>query len=222
MPAPRQVIGLLDLARLEERRFVEQLPPQQRELEGTLDDPSPKDTFAHVVFAKRRMLDALASTRAGRAVSSSHSREDAIRYGAGRSFASIDQDGSHVAEALVDEVARLDPEALATSPDWAAEATLGDEIVQHCVTHSLVHLLPATPLEAAARSADVQSLFVQMLPEDIGVRQRSRALYNLACLEVAAGRSDPALTALRLAIALRPELLDHARADPILRNSTIA
>jgi hypothetical protein len=44
----------------------------------------------------------------------------------------------------------------------------------------------------------------------------ARALYNLACLDVRAGREDDAADALAEALRLRPALVEQARDDPDL------
>ena len=65
-----------------------------------------------------------------------------------------------------------------------------------------------------ARRAQVA--FVEALPADASPLQRSRALYNLACLDVRAGRADDAADALAEALRLRPALVEQARDDPDL------
>jgi quercetin dioxygenase-like cupin family protein len=54
----------------------------------------------------------------------------------------------------------------------------------------------------------------RILAEGLAVRPESAGLYyNLACLEAIGGNEDPALTALRRAIELRPESAQWARDD---------
>ncbi len=65
MPEPREITVLLELEREQERRFAGLLTTAERDIDGTPDQPSAKDTFAHAIGAKQRMHDALSTLRAG-------------------------------------------------------------------------------------------------------------------------------------------------------------
>jgi tetratricopeptide (TPR) repeat protein len=217
MPDRQQLIMLLELAADEERRFAASLTPAQRAAAGSLDRPSPKDRLAHVAGAKEALSEALAAAREGREQPASHDREALLEASAARSFESVHEDADRVHRELVAEVERLDAAALASSPAWIGEETVADEIVQQAVTHSLAHVLGADSARGnAAAAVAAQERFVAALPDDLSIRQRTRALYNLGCLYAGAGRDDDALRSLKKAAAERPELYEHARTDPDL------
>jgi len=80
-----------------------------------------------------------------------------------------------------------------------------------------VHLLePLCARGDTDEALRTQMRFVDALPDDTGVLQRSRALYNLGCLYLRAGREDDAVTSITQAARLRPSLIEHARSDPDL------
>jgi hypothetical protein len=189
----------------------------ERETDGTLDQPSAKDRFAHAIGAKWQMHDALIAHRDGTEPHPAHDREAVFRANAGRPFDALEDDAARVADALVADVGALDAAALASTPAWIQDATLADEIVQQCATHGMVLMLEIMCERGepdGARRAQVA--FVEALPDDSSPLQRSRALYNLACLDVRAGREDDAADALAEALRLRPALVEQARDDPDL------
>jgi hypothetical protein len=163
------------------------------------------------------MHDALTAHRDGADPDPAHDREAVFRANVGRPFAALEDDAQRVGEWLVADVEALDPVALASTPPWIHEATLADEIIQQCATHGMVLMLETRCARGEvdeARSA--QEAFVEALPSDTSTFQRSRALYNLACLDVRAGREDDAAVALAGALRLRPALIEQVRDDPDL------
>jgi tetratricopeptide (TPR) repeat protein len=64
------------------------------------------------------------------------------------------------------------------------------------------------------RNAGDYDAYAEELAEALGVRpDHAATLYNLACAEALAGRSDSAIEHLRRAIELRPKFADSARED---------
>jgi hypothetical protein len=217
MPEPRELTVLLELEREQERRFAGSLAGAERDAGGTPDRPSPKDTFAHVLGAKQRMHDALVALSEGAQPDSSHDRDEVVRAGAGRSFDSLEADAARLGSALAGDVEALDAGALGSTPAWIGEATLADEIIQQCVTHGMVLMFELMCDRGAAEEArGAQASLVAALPADVSPLQRSRALYNLACLDVRTGREEHAVHSLEEALRLRPALAEHVRDDPEL------
>jgi hypothetical protein len=102
-------------------------------------------------------------------------------------------------------------------PPWIDEATLADEIIQQCATHGMVLMFDVMCDRGGAEEArSAQAAFVAALPPDASALQRSRALYNLACLDVRTGHGDAAVDALGEALHLRPSLAEQVRDDPDL------
>jgi hypothetical protein len=217
MPEPGELIALMALEREQERRVAASLTAAERETDGTLDQPSAKDRFAHAIGAKWHMHDVLIAHREGCEPDPAHDREALFRANAGRPFDTLEDDAARVGEALVADVQALDLAALAAAPPWIHEATLADEIIQQCGTHGMVHMLEIMCERGQADDARrAQVAFVDALPADTSALQRSRALYNLACLDVRAGREDDAADALADALRLRPALVEQVRNDPDL------
>jgi hypothetical protein len=209
VPTPEELIALLDLEHDQERAFAASLGPGDR--------VAARDTFAHVIGARERMHEALVAHRTGAEPHSSHRRDELLAASAGRSFERLEDDAARVADALVADVRALDAQALASSPAWIGDATLADEILQQCVTHALVLMFEQMCGHGGAEAArGAQAAFVDALPGDVSALQRSRALYNLACLDVRVGRSSEAEGALTEALRLRPALAEQVRADPEL------
>jgi hypothetical protein len=205
------------LERDEEQCFAGCLTAAERAVTGTPEQPSPKDSFAHAIGAKQRMLEALVAARTGGAPQPSHDRDSLFEANAARAFASVERDAGRIARALLAEVEGLSADDLRSSPPWIGEETLADEIVQQCVTHALAHMSdPLCERGDVAVALRAQTRFVEALPDDTSVRQRSRALYNLGCLSLRAGREGDAVGSVAQAIELRPSLIEHARSDPDL------
>jgi hypothetical protein len=218
MPETQEITALLELERAEERFFVEHLTAAERAAQGTQERPAPKDFFAHAHAGKQQMHAALVAARTRRTPRIAHERTGVFEANAGRSFESIEQDADRVGAALQSEVEHLDAATLGSAPAWITEDTLADEIVQQCVTHALVHLFePLCARGDTGEALRTQMRFVAALPHDTGTLQRSRALYNLGCLYVRAGRDDDPATATSQATELRPSLTEHARSDPELQ-----
>jgi hypothetical protein len=217
MPETREITALLELERDEERFFVEHLTAAERAARGTPERPAPKDFFAHAIAGKHQMHEALVAARTEGTPSASHDRDEVFEAHAGRSFESIEHEAERVGQALFREVDALDATTLGSAPPWISEDTLADEIVQQCVTHALVHLFePLCARGDTDEALRTQMRFVDALPDDTGTLQRSRALYNLGCLYLRAGRADDAVTSITQAARLRPSLIEHARSDPEL------
>jgi tetratricopeptide (TPR) repeat protein len=217
MPETNQIAALLRLERDEEQRFAGCLTAAERAATGTPEQPSPKDSFAHAVGAKQQMVEALVAARTGGAPQPSHDRDDLFEANAARAFASLERDAGRIARVLLAEVEGLGADDLRSSPPWIGEETLADEIVQQCVTHALAQMAePVCARGDVAAALRVHTRFVEALPDDTSVRQRSRALYNLGCLYLRAGREDDAVGSIAQAIELRPSLIEHVRSDPDL------
>ncbi len=218
MAETHEITALLELERDEERFFVAHLTAAERAARGTPERPAPKDFFAHAIAGKHQMQAALRAARTQREPNLSHDRREVFDANAGRTFESIEHEAELVAQALRQEVERLDASALGSAPPWIGEETLADEIVQQCVTHALVHLYePLCARGDTEEALRTQMRLVAALPDDTGTLQRSRALYNLGCLHLRAGRDDDAVAAITRAAELRPSLIVHARNDPELQ-----
>ena len=210
-------MALLELERDEEQVFCGCLTPAERGERGTSKHLAPKDYFAHAISGKRQLLRALVTARTGGAPDATHNAQEVFEANVDRSFDDLQHEAGEVAADLRREVERLDQDALNSSPAWVSDETLADEIIQQCVTHALVHLFePLCSRGDTDQALQTQLRFVAALPPDTGLLQRARALYNLGCLHLRAGRADDAVRALEAAIELRPNLLEHARHDPEL------
>ena len=217
MPEPPQVLALLELERDEEDAFAGLLTLAELGERGTAEHPAPKDYFAHAISGKRQMLRALVAARTGGAPETKHDADEVFAANADRSFDDLRREAGRVADDLRTEVGRLDQDALDSSPEWASDETLADEITQQCVTHALVQMFePLCARGHADQALETQLRFVAALPPDTGVLQRSRALYNLGCLHLRAGHEADAVRSINAAAQLRPSLLEHARGDPEL------
>lgn len=219
MSEQREILALLELERDEEQEFAARLTAAERTQQGTSEQPSAKDYFAHAVSGRQQMLCALVAARTGGKPDASHNASDVFKANANRPFEDLELDASQVAADLNAEVEQLDSTSLDSSPEWISDATLADEIIQQAVTHALVHLFePLCARGDTDQALETQLRFVDALPRDTGVLQRSRALYNLGCLYLRAGRPDDAVRAITDATQLRPALIEHARRDPDLKS----
>ena len=112
------------------------------------------------------MAAALAAAGAGEDADPSHDREALFRANHARLFDEVETDAERCSDTLVAEVERLPAAALASSPAWIDEPTLGDEVAMYGVTHSLTHLFD--PLFARGEADDAvraQRRLLDALPD---------------------------------------------------------
>jgi rhodanese-related sulfurtransferase len=230
-PMQSTLLDLLRLARDEELALVASLSDTERAAEGTAEHWSAKDTIAHIAAWKQRHAVKLAAAARGETPptwtdDALISRLNAETYAAyrGRSW----QDVQAVAEgsyaALLAQIQRLSEDELTStrrSPALHGEAQW-PETLGNGAWHPFTHLIELAQMRgdaaAQARLREARTRGQEMVLEALermGMppRERTEAIYNLACLYALSGRHAAAVERLREALNLRPDLTLHAKHD---------
>ena len=126
-------------------------------------------------------------------------------------WAAIVEEADSVADRLVDEIRRADPEVPVAS-ERLMSGTFGNGVL-HTLTHIRWLLEAGVPLDRARVSAfEGEALRVVSAPA-IPNKARAVGLYDLACYHALTGSSDVARSLLRDAFRLDPELVEYSRTD---------
>jgi len=216
-----KLIELLDRTEDEERRFVAQLTPEERERIGQVNEWSPKDLIAHLAGWKLRMADRLEAIARGEPTARTEEPDDenALIWAeyAGKSWEEVLQASSSGHRRMVDGLQALsledvhDPQRFESQqgqPLWRGVAGNG-------CTHPIMHLAEAYMKrgEAAYAAAMMESLSVELVRLDDSPRWLGVVRYNLACYFSLAGETARAIEALRDALRLHPGLLEWSKED---------
>jgi hypothetical protein len=201
----------------------------ERELFGGLDqavlerpirpgDWNPKDFQAHLTAWKGRQAERFARRREGLEPlpSTEVEEEDAINAELRRSRIDWDWDeivaeADTVADRLIDEVRRADPDLLRAS-DRLISGTFGNGVL-HTLTHVRWLLEAGVPLDRARVSAFADEALRVFAAPAIPEKARAVGIYDLGCHHALSGAPDVARGVLREAFRLDPELVEFSKTD---------
>ena len=201
----------------------------ERDLFGGLDratlerpirdgDWSPKDFQAHLTAWKARQADRFAAMREGRETppQMEDPEEDALNAELRATriswdWAAVAVEADAVADRLIDELERADPDVLRAS-ERLMTGTFGNGVL-HTLTHVRWLLEAGVPLDrtrvAVFEDDALRALDSAAIPEVT----RATGLYDLACYHVLSGSPDLARRLLRDAFRMDPELVEFSRTD---------
>jgi hypothetical protein len=210
-------------------RTIETARSAERDLFGGLDratlerpiregDWNPKDFQAHLTAWKARQADRFAAMREGRDTPApmEDPEEDALNAELratriGWDWAAVVVEADAVADRLIDELGRADPDVLGAS-DRLMTGTFGNGVL-HTLTHVRWLLdagVPLVPTRVAVFEDDaLRALDRAAIPKVA----RATGLYDLACYHVLRGSREMARTMLRDAFRMDPELIEFSRTD---------
>jgi hypothetical protein len=201
----------------------------ERDLFGGLDDAArerpiragdwnPKDFQAHLTAWKSRQADRFAAVREGQELlpPMDDHEEDALNAELRATridwdWAAIVAEADAVADRLVDEIRRADPEVLRAS-DRLMSGTFGNGVL-HTVTHFRWLLEAGVPLDRARVAAFEDEALRVVSAAAIPEKARAVGLYDLACYHALSGSPDVARSLLRDAFRLDPELVEYSHTD---------
>ena len=208
----------IETARNAERDLFGGLDGAIRERPIREGDWNPKDFQAHLTAWKARQADQFVAVREGRELPRpmEDPEEDAINaeLRAARidwGWAAIVDEGDAVADRLIREIRRSDPDVLRAS-DRLISGTFGNGVL-HTLTHVRWLLEAGVPLDLARVDVfEVEALPVvsaAAFPE----KGRAVGVYDLACYYALRGSLDTAKHLLRDAFRMDPELVEFSRTD---------
>jgi hypothetical protein len=201
----------------------------ERDLFGGLDttilerpiregDWNPKDFQAHVTAWKARQADRFASMREGRELPPpiEDPEEDALNaeLRAARiewDWAAIAEEADAVADRLMRELRRSDPDVLRAS-DRLITGTFGNGVL-HTLTHVRWLLEAGVPLDRARVAVFEDDALRVLSAAAIPEVARATGIYDLACYHALRGSPDLARNLLRDAFRMDPELVEFSRTD---------
>ena len=188
-----------------------------------MDDPrEPKGwpaalIFFHIAQWRARLRSALTDVNGGRpytlaARGNIDELNDAeLPEGAGLSLEMTSARSAQELAALI-EVS----EALGERPfEWSVTTTTGEALIRNSYLHPRTHLAAFYRENGEADRADalVEETVAELRDASASPVLLGAALYNLACVRVAQGRHEDALSLLEQALPMRPDLAASAPAD---------
>lgn len=216
-----KLIELLQQTMDEERRFVDQLTPEERQRFGDVNAWSPKDLIAHLAGWKLRMADRLVAIGRGEAPPQTEEveAENALIWAeySSRTWDEVVQASELGHRRMVEGLQALslddvhDPQRFESQqgqPLWRVVAGNG-------CTHPIMHLAEAYVKSgegtyAAAMMEDVSERLALL---DDTPRWQGVVRYNLACYFALAGEKARAIGILRDALRLHPGLTEWSKED---------
>jgi len=216
-----RLIELLQRTMDEERRFGDQLTPEERQRVGDVNAWSPKDLIAHLAAWKLRMADRLAAIGRGEAPAQTEEAdaENALIWAeySSRTWDEVVQASVLGHRRMVECLQALslddvhDPQRFESQqgqPLWRGVAGNG-------CTHPIMHLADAYVKRgertyAAVMMEDVSERLALL---DDTPRWQGVVRYNLACYFALAGEKGRAIGILRDALRLHPGLTEWSKED---------
>jgi hypothetical protein len=205
-------------ARSAERDLFGGLDPATLERPIREGDWNPKDFQAHLTAWKARQADRFAAIREGRETppSMEDREEDALNAELRATridwdWAAVVVEADAVADRLIDELGRVDPNSLRAS-ERLMTGTFGNGVL-HTLTHVRWLREAGVPLDRA-RVAVFENEALRVL-DSAAIPEVARAagIYDLACYHVLSGSPYLARKLLRDAFRLDPELVQFSRTD---------
>lgn len=230
-PVKTTVLALLRQARTEELDLIADLSEGERAAAGTPEIWSAKDTIAHIAVWRLRHADKLVTALRGDTpprwtdmvvVDGLNTEQYPVH--ATESWAAIAAFSERTYATLLARVEGMSEQDLADPERFPAlnGESLWGETLGNGVWHPFTHMVALARARGDdARVAHLQTAELAAQEEvtrmeaalGVSASERAASEYNLACRYALAGRADSAITALRQALLLRPELALHARHD---------
>ena len=213
-----RLIQLLDLSRSFQQQLIADLDSTERNAQGTWENWSIKDELAHVIAWQLNSLARLAALIHAETVPDFNETEKINRAiydtNRDRTLAEIVAEGDRAYADFVQFIASLSDDDLIQPARFSAQEprSLAAQIMGNGYEHPIFHyaeyyrrrgdLAKATQLHEASVSA------VADWPEQYGT-----ARYNLACFYALSGQPEKAISELREALQLRPDLIEWSKQD---------
>jgi hypothetical protein len=217
------LIGLVSLAAAEEAMLLARVPPSEDA--GDVDVWAARPTIAHTSEFRDEQVQRLIAIRQGSEPPEfarvEHRSPDTYRRYAEVDEASVWERSRTTSSALIDETRRCSDEDLLdpSRNPWLQGRQLWLQIIVRGFWHPTGHLgdyyvehdLPERALALHAHAvATTEYLRAPAMAAGM-------AHYSMACTQAVTGREDDAVASLRLAVARNPDLQEHARGEPDLR-----
>jgi len=222
MDLKHKVLNLLDRAYEGEQTFVAKLSDEERVAVGALEQWSAKDLLAHIVAWKERLVREIAAAPSiegpSAAIDIDQVNAEIFEEHRDRSWADILGWSEHVHESLVESTEAMDDDDLvdiqaAPRPDGRPLWRL---VAGTSYTHSLLHLAQYyTDRGEAHYATELWEEAAVLLPQlDDSPTWLGTTRYNLACHYALSGQHERAISELREALQLNPDLTEWSKEDP--------
>ena len=216
-----QVKFLLRKAHEAEITFLNRLSEAERSAQGSYTHWSPKDTIGHITYWRRRTVETLAYLARGQAPLAyppyEETNREVFKENHPKPLAALMKESDAALSALIEVMDRFLPEDLTDAQRFSSRAgkPLLSYILENGYLHVVNHLageyvkLGDRPMAVRLQEAAIGDV----TPVDPSPASRGLALYDLACLHAGGGEIDKALSALKEAFEIYPELVEWAAQD---------
>lgn len=219
-----RILALLHFAREQERRMIERLSAEERNIIGAPERWAAKDYLANIVVWKELQTEKLAAVQRGETphvwrdpqVAHQINSDGFLRF-RNRSFQEVQDEAERAFQAFIAQVERLSEEELNDPNHFAwlegeplRGETMWNGVWRPCNQIAAFYLQSERRLDAFQLQADLLDAVrrANMPPENLGY-----VVYNHACFYAINGWPDQALQLLPEALRLRPTLVEWSRHD---------
>jgi tetratricopeptide (TPR) repeat protein len=217
----KELTGLLEKGYQAEREFIAALTDDERDAEGSLERWTAKDTFAHNSYWRKHHAEDVLAVLAGK--SPIEVDDDQINAGVYNQYK--DQSWENVETLAKTSLERMGAALAALSEGdlqrsdfypWEQGRPLWREIVGNIYTHPILHLSDWHIKKGnTSRAAEMyQEMTGQLTSLDDSPDWQGTIRYNNACSFSLLGDKDKAISELREALKLRPDLTEWSKEDP--------
>jgi tetratricopeptide (TPR) repeat protein len=217
-----KLLDLLERAYQEEQAFVEKLSDEERTAIGTLEQWSAKDMMAHNATWKERMAQSLAAAARDEPLPAVDdiNQVNAKIFEEHRddSWTDVLGQSERAYRLLVERIQATRNEDLLDTDvlPWQNGRPLWRPLVGNGYSHPISHLAQYyTDRGDTSYAIQIQEEVADSLAQlDDSPAWQGVVRYNLACQYALAGQKDRAITRLREALRLNPDLTEWSKQDP--------
>lgn len=218
-----KIKNILEVISFDQQKILDNLSPDERSAVGSLEHWTFKDVIVHSTYWWEFFINRLQASADGKEVAPTPDdinpiNDRVLQEHKHDSWETVLQKNKHVRESAFVWLDKLSEEDLnnANLYDWMRGRSLSFQFLGNC-WHDEWHFA-CYLMENGKRQEGIamQENFAAKLQE---VQEwEATAIYNLACFYSVSGLKQKAITALKKALRMRPELKEWAKQDPDLEN----
>jgi len=217
----KELTELLEKGYQAEREFIAALTNEERDAQGSFERWTAKDTFAHNSYWRKHHAEDVLAVLAGE--TPIETDDDQINEGVysqykDESWDEVDTLAGTSLRVMGEALAKLSEDDLQNSDfyPWEQGRPLWREIVGNIYTHPILHLSDWHIKRGdTSRAAEMyQEMTGQLANLDDSPEWQGTIRYNNACSFSLLGDTEKAISELREALKLNPDLTEWSKQDP--------
>lgn len=219
-------VQLIERGYQQEQALIAGLSEQERAITGTLEQWSAKDVIAHCATWKDRLAQNLLAVSQGRAPSRAEDFDQAnaeiFTENQNKSWEEVLRCAKDACQSLIERINAMSEDELKSSDilPWQEERAFWRLAVGNAYSHPLMHLAEYYTKRGEKQCATelVEGMAEALLGLDADPAWQGVVKYNLACHYSLVGEKARAISGLRTALRLNPELTEWSKQDADFNN----